>query len=226
MIVPEFIIHNTIEGLIQFLRDNYDAATDKTTSYLYLLTTSTQFERYNFFDQAVTVLITNDMESTRYLQVDLGFNKVRDAAPSIYITMPSESPFNSGIGGSQAEELLTENIVDEDDVVTGVNQRSQFRHAYSATYDVVITSNNTNELLMLYHILKGLLKAAEGHLALSGLRNMKIAGQDLQPYMQEIPNSMYVRAIRLTFDYETETPDFYIHKYLTTMTFNSNIETS
>src|SRR5690606_20716173 len=82
---------------------------------------------------------------------------------------------------------------------------------YRATYDIVILSDNSNEVVMLYHIIKSLLVALSASLTLEGLENMTFGGQDLQPYADLAPKNLFMRAIRLTIEYNSSALGFDKH---------------
>lgn len=210
--VPEFIIHKALVNALKFVKDDYDSVVDKTESFLFLLTSGVVMQRYDFWEQAQEVFLKRTGD-TRELLVDLMFNMQRDGAPTIHIVTPGESPGQNGIGNDEGYQI---------EIVDTVNKeyRNVYTRRYKATYDVVITGDNSNEVIMIYHIVRALLTSLTVHLSLSGLENLSFSGQDLAPYVDLAPKNMYVRALRLGLEYETSTVPFQKSKIYTNMIFN------
>lgn len=199
--VPEFIICETLTAVLKTLRLDYEGASDKTKTILYYLCSGLRFQRYNYWEQSQTVFLRKPNEP-RFLEVDLMFNMDRDGAPTIHVTTPGENqPQNQNAVG--IDEGYFEHVVLELD--SGSRRHSVFTRRHQATYDIVITSDNSNEVVMIYHIVRALLTSVTHHLSLKGLENINFSGQDLTPYMEMMPKNMYARAIRLALSYETST---------------------
>lgn len=208
--VPEFIIHDSLSKALDFIRKDYTAQANKSNSYLYKLLETGGFQKYKNFEQAEQVFIVDETHP-RYLDIDLMFNMDRDGAPTIHITMPSESPGQNAIGNEEGyQEPLWD---DPSNNIVNKTYSSVFTRRYKATYDIVITSDNNNEVLLIYHVLKALLVALTGHLHLSGLENISFSGQDLQPYAELTPKNIFLRAIRLGVEYESSTLSFEKFQY-------------
>jgi hypothetical protein len=199
MLVPEFILHSTILELLDFLRTDYSTSNSPEESFLSLLCGDVGHSRYNYFEQATQIFIENDKKSPRLLQIDLGFNLSRDKLPAIHIVMPSESESSNALG----QDEYTQEV--DSKLVTTVSGR------YKSTYDIVVFSDNSNETVLIYHIIKSLLKSAIPILHLKGLYNVGISGTDLAPYVDIAPQNIYSRAVRLSLEYESTSPSFYTH---------------
>lgn len=196
--VPEFILFTHVKNLINFIR--LDDTDDTVNSYLYKLANGVGIERYDYFQQLKEIFITRDNESLKYLEVDLMFNNTRDKGPTIHVTCPSESPGQNALGNDEGsrdnEEYYEEEIVTENAPV--------YTRRYVATYDLVIVSDNSNECVAIYHLLKALINATRPELTLLGLENIKESGNDLTPYNELMPK-MFMRTLRLSLEYETST---------------------
>lgn len=217
--VPEYILHDTVTLILKFLRANYDAAvvaTDETDSHLYLLTGENEviFERLKYFEQAKKIFIQNDQGSPRFLDVDLGFNLQHDKLPSIHIVMPSESDTQQALG--QGDGYISD--IEE----TSGTSLNVYNSRYGAMYDIVIFSDNMNEVVIIYHVLRALLVSTQFHLHQQGLQKIRITGTDLSPYMDLAPKNMYSRAIRLNFEYESQAISLYSEPFPTGINFTGN----
>lgn len=200
LLVPEFILLDTLQKAILAIRKDYNESSNPDQSWIGILLKDIGYERYEFLKQASQVFIV-DEKDPRHLQVDLGFNMTREGAPGIHITMPSESPGQNAIGNDEGYQEPVFNS-------TGNEYNKVFTRRYKSTYDIVVTSDNSNECLLIYHVIKAILVALTIQLNIKGLQNITFSGQDLQPYADLMPKNMFVRAIRLGIEYESSTLTF------------------
>lgn len=200
--VPEFILHTHVENLINFVRLDYaDNIADLTQSFLYKLCHNQVFQRYNYFEQAKDIFVNRTIGDPKYLEVDLMFNTSRDTPPMIHVTCPSETPGQNGLG-NDAGYLGNESYIGAD---TYTYSSEIYTRRYKGTYDLVIVSDNSNECVAIYHILKALLVSTLTQLSILGLENVQINGNDLTPYAELMPKTMYMRTLRLNLEYESST---------------------
>ena len=203
LVIPEYALCNTIQTLFKVLREDYTAHINNVAeSYLAKLTDQLQFQRLNWREQAIEIF-TRDEAHDRYIEVDLMFNMQKNHFPSIHITLPSEQ-------SHQMNSLNMGEAADEEDLLldgdgNAVAQRGVMIKRYSATYNVVIASDNINEVVIIYHVLRALLTAGLFQLQHEGLESVKFSGQDIQPYSDIMPPNMYMRALVVGLEYETKT---------------------
>lgn len=200
--IPEIIILDTIKKLLKTIRLDYNNnIADTTKSLLYRLLNGNEVQRYKLFTQAEAVFITTD-DNPRHLDVNLFFNAKRAGIPTIHITLPSESERNNAIGLSEG---FRETIYDETD---GAFIRT-FNRRYGAKYNIIITSDNSNEVVLLYHFLRSVLISLNPHFNLSGLQNPKLSGGDLQINSELVPSNIFIRSIGMEFEYDVEAQDLF-----------------
>jgi hypothetical protein len=173
-------------------------AGDIQKSYLYQVSQGQAFERYNYFEQLKSILIDNNIGHPRFVEIDLMFNAKRESVPSLHIINPSETLGQNSLGIGEGEE---ENRVS---IQGGVTYTVPvYTRRFKATYDVVIVSDNSNEVVALYSLLKTMVIATLGELNLQGLENILINGTDLTPYDSLVPKTMYMKVLRLSLEYTT-----------------------
>jgi len=218
MRVPEFIILETIENALKIVRNDFADQVDEQKSLLWLLLQGTQFQRYNFFEQGKQVICC-DIDDPRRLECDLMFNMHRNGAPTLHITLPTDttdSDNGMGIDEGYVEPYYTDGV---EGVSPGTFQ-SVFTRSYQSTVNIVIVSDNSNEIIFLYHFIRALLVSCYNHLSLSGLKNLKFGGQDIQPYQELQQQNFFMRTISVNFQYETSSIDFTKQLMVTDINFN------
>jgi hypothetical protein len=122
-----------------------------------------------------------------------------DKVPSIYIALANEQNGQNGMGLDQGYQQDLEN---EDGSTLPV-----FTRRKNTSYNIMITSDNSNEVVMIYHFLYALLTSLTPHLNMKGLENISIGGQDLQLRGDLIPKNIFMRALAINLQYETSVPD-------------------
>jgi hypothetical protein len=224
VLIPEIVLLDTINRALKIIRKDYNDQTDKTKTWLSIMFQGLTFDGYNYYDQIVSILITTP-KSPRHFQGDLMFNNKKESVPSFHIALASESPNGDGdsLGLSEQsdQDIIYDGNIDEEDSTQ--NTPTQIREVYKrrtqTNYNIVITSDNSQEVVVLYHVMKAIFIASVTHLSLKGIQNITFGGQDIQPY-REVTPSLYMRSLNLGVQYESYSLD------LDLKSLGSGVETS
>ena len=199
ILIPEMVIYQTLENITKYIRDDLKAnSADLKKSFLYRLLgldddgKEMKTNRYNYFVQAVKIF-----QSMQNLSVNIGYNFEVAKIISFHIILPSESP--AGISIGEDEGYRTEKDKDG-------NTQLKFCQMFQSTYQIMITSDNSNEVDLVYHIYKSLMIALVPHFTLKGLLNPKLSGNDIVFQDDTIPMGIFHKVLNLTFDYELVVP--------------------
>ena len=199
ILIPEMVIYQTLENITKYIRDDLKAnSADLKKSFLYRLLgldddgEEMKTNRYNYFVQAVKIF-----QSMQNLSVNIGYNFEVAKIISFHIILPSESP--AGISIGEDEGYRTEKDKDG-------NTQLKFCQMFQSTYQIMITSDNSNEVNLVYHIYKSLIIALVPHFTLKGLLNPKLSGNDIVFQDDTIPMGIFHKVLNLTFDYELVVP--------------------
>jgi hypothetical protein len=212
--IPEFILFDLLNKAIEYIRNDYEAQSDKDKSFLMKVLKGNAIERYDLQKQAVQVFIDNNPENQRYLETNLMFNMEREGMPTIHLTLPSEQT-QSGGNGIGSDEGYQDSIIEDTEYNEAGEMTFQgqitpvFTRRFQSTYNVVITSDNSNEVILIYHTLRALFISLIPSMHLAGLENVAFGGQDVQLYQGLAPKNMYIRAITVTLQYETSSPNIF-----------------
>lgn len=214
MVIPEYLLHSTISSMLAKVRLDFAAhSADTTKSLLYKMTQGITFERYAAFTE-LSKIICGKKDDPRRLEVDLMFNLKRNGPPTIHITLPAETAASQGNGLGTDENYedpqYDTDEVENTDIVDGDNDAdvpettmSVFSRRFRAAYNVVVTSDNSNEVVVVYHFIRQLLISAIPHLSLAGIENVSFGGNDVRPYTDVTANQLYMRAIIVNMEYDT-----------------------
>ena len=202
ILLPEFVIHKTLVAIVETLRaDLAEHAADDTQSLLYkILGTDEQgqplqLNLYNVFKQAKKIIQTKNN-----LSVNFGYNQEVAQIISLHILLPSEQG-KMAIGAD--EGYLSDDIVEDGEKTRVQNYYTQM---YDATYQIMITSNNSAEVNVVYNILKSMLLMLVPQLELMGLRLPTLSGNDVVMQDDLVPVPLFHKVINLSFTYEHNVP--------------------
>lgn len=202
MIIPEFILLNTIKKALKWIEADHSKCSAENRveeSYLYRIFEDTQIERYNYYEQAQAVLFKKK-DDPRKLTVDLMYNMKIEQVPTIYISLPGEQHGQNVLANGQTNT----SYFNSDNTYA-----DQFSRRKNATYAIYITSDNSNEVSLLYHLIDSLLISASSALTLSGLENLTFGGQDIQLENDKVPKHFFIKALSIGLQYEKTVPSFY-----------------
>lgn len=214
LIVPDVIIANTINLILDALRNDYNASVTNgqvERSMLSLLFDDLSLGKYIVLDNIVNLIVTTP-ENPRHIIAQLSYpSNVTQNTPSIYITLPGENERNNSvsIGEGDYPEYTFDNTPDG----LADEYRKQFSRRFQTTYQIIIVSENKNEVVVLYNLLQCMIIASMNHFMLSGLENPSIGGQDVS-LNNTITGGLFFRAITLNFEYEKVTPELVIQNII------------
>lgn len=220
-IIPDIIIIDTLEIILKVLRDDYIAAVDKDTSLLKKIFEDLRLERYVFFDQIVSILITTEKDPD-HIKVNASYDPERLKFPSIHVSLPSEQPgFADSLGVGEGDEGV---VLNDADPNLATQYERQFNRGWNATYQIIIVSDNKNEILALYHLLKLGIVSTINHFELNGINNVKVGGMDLRGLDPSIPPGIFMRAITMSFGYESVAPGYFIETIINKINYTITVK--
>jgi len=185
----------------------------KKRSLLFQVFGNNESDNLNYFDQSSLLLKqTFTDEAPKKINIHLGYNESREAYPSINILLPDEENSPKQVGTSQSMVI---------DVTEDTNQ-IELQHDFTTTYNLLITSNNQNDVIILYNWVKTLLLQAQGQFIYQGLQNLWISGRDITTSFDLSPDVTYHRTVAMNFHYENSVPSLNREANISAITYNSN----
>ena len=203
ILLPEFVIQRTLVTIVKMLRDDLEENKgDETKSLLYKILgldeqgQALKLNLYDVFKQAKKIVQTK-----QNLSVNFGYNQEVANIISMHILLPSEQG-SMTIGAD--EGYLEDDVFDDDGNKIGVQQ--YYTQTYESTYQIMITSNNSAEVNVVYNILKSMLLMLVPHLELMGLRLPTLSGNDIVMQDDLVPVPIFHKVLNLSFKYEHNVP--------------------
>ena len=203
ILLPELVIHRTLVTIVKMLRDDLEENNgDETQSLLYKILgvdeqgQALKLNLYDVFKQAKKIVQTK-----QNLSVNFGYNQEVANIISMHILLPSEQ--GSMTIGAEAGYLEAD-VFDDDGNKIGVQQ--YYTQTYESTYQIMITSNNSAEVNVVYNILKSMLLMLVPHLELMALRLPTLSGNDIVMQDDLVPVPIFHKVLNLSFKYEHNVP--------------------
>lgn len=162
-------IKNIIDGLLKWVVNDYNSQTDKSKTWLYEATYNLSTPNFNVYDKLVKI-ITRGANDPRKIETRLMFDPSRAEFPTIHVHMPQEEPLGGnyigmGIGNNPPLGTTTQ--------FGGIHEK-----IFQSTYDIICTSNNQMEVILIYELMKRLFVAGSDTLD-SQLVNYNFSGKEL-----------------------------------------------
>jgi|JI10StandDraft_1071094.scaffolds.fasta_scaffold00684_52 hypothetical protein len=225
VLVPEVIIAKALNTVLSIVRTNHlEAITNnqESRSLLYLLFNGTALGNYDFYANAKNLIITTK-QNPKHLEVKLSYDQnTTGNAAGVFLNLSSDTAKTDSISigeGDQEELVFTNGGGAQNEYV------KQYMRRFITTYQLVFIADNKNEISILYNLFRCMTIALTNHLALEGISNLKLGGQDLRVDLG-IPDKLFIRAITLNFEYEVVTPEIFIQDVFTKIRFIAAIDSS
>ena len=195
---PDIILCRTLESIVKLLRENLiaNSKSDEET-ILYKIIGVDEEEKplkwnfVNFYKQAKKIILDENN-----LSVNFGYNLETSTPICMHIILPSEQG-KMCIGAD--EGYLSERDKEG-------NYQLYHTEMYETTYQIMITSTNSTEVTIVYHIIKSMLLMLVDQLDLMGLRNPTLSGNDIVMQDDLTPVPIFHRVLNVSFTYEHNVP--------------------
>lgn len=222
ILMPEILIFETLQSFFNIIKKDFaENSVDETKSMLHILFKTDEndrdikFNTFDYYTQAKSLLIKKSV------QVNVGYNLETANMISVHILLPNESGRPMAIGGDENYQPQISETIDGVEEIRPIHTQT-----FDSTYQLIITSENIFEVLVVYNFLKACFIGMYYHLELMGLRNLKIGGQDVNMQQDSIPTHIFHRTLNMNFFHESNIPDFFRSKLVKDFTSTGIINTN
>jgi hypothetical protein len=210
--VPELKLLSILKDVIKFIKEDTKAnSANEKNSFLYKMFYGLKVDDYDFYESSKEMFLRS-LDHPRPIQVNMFFNQERAHIPTIHITLPGKSTDYNGIG---IDDGYQDDFFDE----TTKLSYPVYTRTFNTKFNVVVTSDNTYEVLIIFNVLESILISSLTSIELNGLLNARLGGFDLQINSENIPMNIFARALSIDFAYEINIPRFFGEKKLSNVTF-------
>lgn len=211
IVIPEVIIYNTLKTIINLIKKDIESNEFDENTILYsLFIFKNEYENtyeavrlnsHNFFAQ--TKAIFNKKEN---LNVFIGYNtEVNKQTCNLHIILPSETAIPSAIG--------------QDEGYMETSTTSTLTQGFNSMYQVMITSDNSIETMLVYHVLKSMMILLSQQIDLLGLRNPSFSGSDVMMKDDSVPVPLFHKVLNISFGYDLTVPKLELKQFMKSFLF-------
>lgn len=224
VVVPEAIIYNTLETIKKILKNDIsDNTGSPEKSILYRLLgvdaygKEIKINKYIYFEQA-----NNIFGRAQDLNVYMGYNMKPADGISLHIILPSEGYYASSLGSDFDDQTDEETETNQAGEVENY-QRGSMSQLFESNYQIMITSDNSSEIGVVYNVLKSMLVILIPHLEILGLKIPKISGNDIIMQQDRVPVPLFHKVLNLNFVYELKVPELISNKIIKDFVFEGKM---
>lgn len=209
----DITLRNILQAMIQYVVADYNSK-PATESWLYRVFNGVVYNKFDFFKQAVKIIVINQDNSYRKLEIRTEFNATQAKTPSIFINVPSEREGGeNGLGVGQSDENYYEN---QDGSYT-----EKYIRDFTGTYELMITSDNSEEVKLIYEFIKAMLVSLYDTFDVEFAGTRTMGGKQLMGNHQFTPD-LYMRVVTISMVSRTEVPRIDSNLFLDAIQFVQN----
>lgn len=195
--IPLLTLKQILDGLLKWITANEnDVNIPADEKWLYRNFNDVGLGTYDFLAQLKNIVLRTS-KNARKLETRLMFDLSRANFPTIHIHLPQE---NLGSENSIGTSVSSEMYLNSDNTANLIYSRS-----FGSSYDLIITSDNDMEVVMIYEFLKRLFVSAADTLR-ETFKTFDFSGKELIPNYDVVPSNVYFRAITIKIDDTITTP--------------------
>lgn len=211
--IPIIRIKKFTDLLIEFIRTDYENATDKTNSFLYRVLEDDRDNGYDFYRNAVQIF-TRDKGYKNRIETRLGFDPDRATLPTLHVREPAASKGRTdGIG------FFGNNVFDNEDDTSSTSAKKSFQ----SKFELMITGSNSNEVIIIKEVLKSAIIGAYESLQIGFFDLIDFSSRELIIQNESYGGvPLFAKTIELTISYEkTDIPKLYTEDNIKSIQFNN-----
>lgn len=206
------VLISFIDLVIQQHKDSI-AAGFESESWLYRVFSGVVEQEFDFYEQAINILVNRDKNSPKKLEIRLNFDPTITSTPTIFINSPSELQDGTNTVGMNGD---TFQFNQNDDGTLN----EDIARVFKGEYELMITSENQLESELLYRFLFALFIGF--HQTLS--ENFEggvfmFSGKQLMANSNLIPTLLYYKVVTVTVFNKIQVPQFPTTSYGNDVTY-------
>lgn len=200
LIIPEKKLFDILQHVLTSIQTDFYNNINEEDTLLYQMFQETNFKELdiNYYKEAKEIFLRKQ-DHPRKLEIRQFFDADRANIPTIHINLPSDSPIFDALGVDSG--YIPNMLFDQGKEASVIHTRR-----FNAVYQIIITSENANEVIIIYHTLRAFLISMLELLDINGLQNPKLGGGDIQFNSDIVPQRVFIRAITINCFYEVSIP--------------------
>jgi len=210
--IPILKVKKFVDLLLEFIKTDYEGATDKSNSFLSRILSDNTDNGWDFFSNGVEIFTRNG-DDNRTIETRLMFDRSRANLPTIHVREPAKNKGQYDGIGFFGEDIYT----NEDSSVS-----STARKTFSSQFELMITSGNSLECVLIQEVIESAMLASFDSLTINLFELVDFSSKELMMNMELERNMLFMKSINLTIQYSKEhIPKLYTEQNINTIKFNN-----
>ena len=221
--IPILKVKKFVDLLIEFVKTDYESKTDKTKSFLYRVLSDNTSDGWDFYQNGIEIFIRGD-DDKRKLETRLMFDRSRAGLPTIHVREPAKNKGSfDGIGFFDDEIVITESTgLDDQNQPLPSTISSTARKTFSSQCDIMITSGNSLECVLIQEVLESAMLASLDTLTIPFFELVDFTSKELMMSDETERNQLFIKSITVQIGYQKDgIPKLYTEENIKKIQFNN-----
>ena len=221
--IPILKVKKFVDLLIEFVKTDYEDKTDKTKSFLYRVLSDNTSDGWDFYQNGIEIFVRGD-DDKRKLETRLMFDRSRAGLPTIHVREPAKNKGSfDGIGFFDDEIVVNESTgLDNQNQPLPSTISSTARKTFSSQFDIMITSGNSLECVLIQEVLESAILASLDTLTIPFFELVDFTSKELMMSDETERNQLFIKSITLNIQYQKDgIPKLYTEENIKKIQFNN-----
>lgn len=216
--IPILKVKKFVDLLIEFVKTDYENTTDKNKTFLYRTLGDNIDEGWNFYTNGVEIF-SRDASDSRRLETRLMFDRSRANIPTIHVREPAKNKGSYDGIGFFDENIVVNEPIDEE---TPPTISSTTRKTFQSQFDIMITSGNSLECVLIQEVLESLILSSFDSLTIPFFELIDFTSKELMMMDDSERNMLFAKSITLNIQYQKDQiPKLYTEENIKKIKFNN-----
>jgi hypothetical protein len=221
--IPILKVKKFVDLLIEFVKTDYEEKTDKTKSFLYRVLSDNTSDGWDFYQNGIEIFVRGE-DDKRKLETRLMFDRSRAGLPTIHVREPAKNKGSyDGIGFFDDEIVVNESTgLDDQNQPLPSTISSTARKTFSSQFDIMITSGNSLECVLIQEVLESAMLASLDTLTIPFFELVDFTSKELMMSDETERNQLFIKSITLNIQYQKDgIPKLYTEDNIKKIQFNN-----
>jgi len=221
--IPILKVKKFVDLLIEFVKTDYESKIDKTKSFLYRVLSDNTSDGWDFYQNGIEIFVRGE-DDKRKLETRLMFDRSRAGLPTIHVREPAKNKGSyDGIGFFDDQIVINESTgVDEQNQPLPSTISSTARKTFSSQFDIMITSGNSLECVLIQEVLESAMLASLDTLTIPFFELVDFTSKELMMSDETERNQLFIKSITLNIQYQKDgIPKLYTEENVKKIRFNN-----
>lgn len=210
-------IKKLVDTLIAYVKEDYEAHCPSNTPESFIERCFDEFDEDGgvIYSETAKDIFFRDQSTNRKLETRLMFDRDRALLPTIHVREPAKSKgAQDGVGN-----------MGEDFFINGdTTYQHERRRSFNSQFELMITSGNRHEVIIIEEVIVGLLLSIQDTIALNTpFYLFELSVRELMANNELIPTPLFIKSIMLNVGYDKIYPDITEMDKINRIVFSHNL---